>query len=251
MKLLTRDHLLTILQTRTQKEAAKYLGIGERTIRRIKNEPGHKTIPRVAEAIKEKGYAARKKIRKVTLRGEVRKARRSIESEGWDSDLPAKPRGDYKYDLPDLPVVPPSERSTILDGRDRTLKTRMWGKAIIYNVKKISTADIFNLITWYRNRPGYAYRLVYQVPKGGNSIGGGRYPKSGHSGTTWESVSGHPDSPDSALTDTEIWEAMNAALNCYPAQRDRGRHNIQYLYIMGETFHRKQKQTRAAKPKKK
>ena len=235
MKLLTRDHLLTILQTRTQAEAARFLGIGERTIRRIKNEPDHKTIPRVSKVVAQRGRTERNKLRYIPESKLKTLAQQTIKNQHRDSVLPKHPKGEAEYELPDLPIVPPSERATILDPSDKTLKTRMWSKSIVYNVQKISVNDILNLIKWYREKPGFSYRIVYQVPKGGASINGGKYPKAGHSGTTWELVSGYPGAPDSKMSDSEIYDSLLSAINCYPKKRDQGKHNILNLFVMGDT----------------
>lgn len=163
MNLTTRDHLLTILQTRTQAEAAEDIGISERTIRRIKNDPNHKVTPEVAAKIEKLGKRERKKLLTVTEKELIKKARKIIKKSRIKSSLPDNPRGDWMYEIPDLPIIPVSHRETRIDPRDNTLKTRMWSDAISFDVSKLSTADIKKLVLYYRDKGlgEYSFQFVF------------------------------------------------------------------------------------------
>lgn len=171
-KLLSADYVQQVLQTRTQKQAAEFLGIGERTLRRIKNIPGYQpretTIKRVAHA----GERERARVSRVRVTQKL--------------------RGRGSFRVPKLRVIPPVKRQTRLDPRDKRLKRRMWSDTLAFDVRKLRGADLLELLQYYRDR-GVPVNIIYRVPEGGRSLGGRTYPDGGRAGTGWESLEGWSD----------------------------------------------------------
>lgn len=66
--LTAQDRIRVVLRDMTQKQAAKALGIGERTIRRILANPDHKTTDRVAQRLQSSYTSAAKRARQQAQR---------------------------------------------------------------------------------------------------------------------------------------------------------------------------------------
>ena len=227
-----RDQLQTVLQTSTQREAAQKIGVSVRTLQRIKNDKKYKPSEDTVKLLAKAGNRERKKLRTITPAKARRAAQETIADEHYASELPKKPRGKAVYTIPEMPVVPPSQRLTRLDPRDKELKTRMWSDVIDFDVRKMSIPDIVNLLRAYRDsvKGQLSFKIVYQVPKGKTSIGGGRYPKAGNSGTEWERLDATARRSGAKVwTDAKIHEFVQMIV--MGRKQKGGGHNLQHVQI--------------------
>jgi len=239
----TRDYLLTLLQTHTQKEVAQITGLGERTIRRIKNEPGHKTIARTETIVRTEGAKEYKRLRRpsaATLREitakqlekQALKQRRRLElgleqlrATGAPKRLinkfkreqlrkiryiPKRPRTTrLKIRIPRLAVMPPWIRKFKTDPYAPDSARVMQSETIEFNVKKLNEAQILELLQFYRGERDYTVNILYWVPAGGRSLGGHTYPKNKVSATGWLdigvlSTETKPENPVFEFSDTDL-----------------------------------------------
>jgi len=159
-KLATVDRVLTVLQTRTQKQAAKFLNVSERTIRRWKNEGVEPTAPH-REILVERSSRERTRLRRQAAR------------EG--------------FVLPDTRVQLPGRRQTRLDPRDPKRQRRIPSDTVIYKVDKSRMADMLALMQSYRDQGG-AFRVVHELPAGKTDYTKQKYGKKRNVSTTWESI---------------------------------------------------------------
>lgn len=226
-KPLTRDDVMQVLQTRTQLEAAIFLQVSERTIRRIKNDPNHKVLKSTAARIEKNANVDRKRAREIDPDELKRRADETAEREHYKSRLPKKPRGHAKIEIPDIPVIPPVQRLTRIDPRDRKAERRMWSDVIAYDVQHTELKDVINLLYYYSRKRRAAFNIIYTVPKGGTSIGGKTYTKGGQSGTGWMMVGGIDK--ESQWTLNEIKEFLANIM--IGRLRKRHPHNLLYLQV--------------------
>ena len=129
MHFSAREKIVTLLQKHTQKEAAKILGVNERTIRRWKNEG---SIPKINND----------KI----LTQQSSKVRRAL----------------YKQGSPRIAIPLPTKKKKLreyVNGKwTGRYKKSSW---LSYSVAKLSHHDIFNVLKTFRDQ-GKKVQLVYR-----------------------------------------------------------------------------------------
>ena len=163
-KLTTQDRILTLLQTRTQKQAAAKLGVSERTVRRWKNE-GVQPTPPHRKTLIEKDQRVRAYYKSVARR------------EGFDA--------------PSLPVQPPAGRQTRWDLKR---EHRVPSNTVIVDVRKMPIEDQLQAVKAYRDATrrmrAPALRAVHKLSVGhkdhtGRTVTRKRAKR--HGSTMWES----------------------------------------------------------------
>lgn len=182
--LTTADRVLTVLQTRTQVQAAKYLGVSERTIRRWKNE-GVQPLRPHRKTLVEKSGSARHSL--------VRRARR----EG------ARVLGGS------IPV--PVERVMKLDPFDPKRKRRIVSDTLMYRIGKTSRAGILEIMKSLRGT-GSLFRLVMDLKPGLPDSKGKVHRKKHRYSTAWDSID-----RDELTLDAELLRILDDELeSAYP-----------------------------------
>lgn len=206
MKLSAQDRVLTLLQSRTQKEVAKKLGVSERTIRRWKNENVQPC----------RGYE--KKLTVAASR-ERRSLREKAERQGFKQ--------------PDVPVPLPARRQTRIDPRDPKKERRIPSDTVIYNVEKARLSDVLALLQSYR-KTGSAFRVIYQLKPGVDSSVPGGMDKGErkkalrrHQSTAWEFIDQRRFESADGFLDylNEILEIGKAAHVVFTDPKHKGRDN--------------------------
>ena len=161
----TADRILTVLQTRTQKQAAKFLNVSERTIRRWKNEGVEPTRPHRETLVEQSG---RERSR---LRSQAR--RQGVEV------------------VPDLPVQFRGRRQTRIDMTDPKRQRRVLSDTVIYAVEKGRPSDWLALVKHYRAgaaRGIVAARIIHKLSVGHKDHTGRTVTKKKNGSTMWESL---------------------------------------------------------------
>lgn len=135
MRYSARDRVVTILsQGLTQKQAAKLLGVSERTIRRWKNE-GVKPLSTNDH-----------KLSLVSSR--IRKRER-------------------RHGAPNLPVIPPTQRRKLREYQNGKWTGKYkWSDWLTHDVRKFSNDDIFTLLQVLRDQKATVQFLVKVVVRG-------------------------------------------------------------------------------------
>lgn len=138
-----QDKVLTVLQLHTQREAARLMGVSERTIRRWKNE-------NVSPC---KSYSQ-------SLTRTAARERRAIERHGESRS--------QNYEPPKLRVPVPAQRQTRRDPGDQTGKRRVLSDTVIFDVRKLRPEDVTALVNYYRKKRG-SFRVIFRLPSGKKS----------------------------------------------------------------------------------
>ena len=164
LKLTTQDRILTLLQTRTQKQAAAKLGVSDRTVRRWKNEGVQPTLPHRQTLIK-KDQRVRAYYKSVARRD--------------------------GFEAPSWPVQPPAGRQTRWDAKH---EHRVSSNTVIVDVRKMPLEDQLHVVKAYRDvtrrmrRPGL--RAIHKLSVGHKDHTGRmvtRKRAKRHGSTEWQS----------------------------------------------------------------
>lgn len=171
-----RDNIMAVLQGRTQREAAAFLGVSERTIRRWKNE-GVQPSRQHAPVLSQGAARARKSIR-----DSARK-------------IPTI------TPVPRIPVPPRVTRRTIhvRDIRGQPTGQMRLSDWASYDVRDMENTDIHVLLKWARDRNA-VIQITYHVPKGGTSLGGRELREGGNASTSLIDLTG--------MNDVDLWEEI-------------------------------------------
>jgi hypothetical protein len=144
----TRERALMLLETRTQKQAAKLLGVSDRTIRRWKNREVERPIP-----VNEERLIARAARDRERLQREWHRAGHGIR-------LPPRPRITVRASRQHIKQRDIQGRET---GRYRDSE---W---LALHVHNLNNLEIARLLMQFKDQGEFAFQVKYRVPKGGLS----------------------------------------------------------------------------------
>lgn len=167
-RLTTAERVRVLTARATMAEAAKAIGVSVRTLRRWKNEG------------KEPGDAdTRRKLVQASTRERAKILR-------------AGRTGSDRYEVPNVPVPPPTQRVRWRDREDPTGRRTVRSDTIAHDLRGMTIGDVLRLLRYYADR-GAMIRIIYRVPKGGTSQGGREYSRSANASTTWTVLSANAD----------------------------------------------------------
>lgn len=209
MKLSTAERILTVLQTRTQKQAAVYLGVSVRTVRRWKNEGVEPVEDNRRVLVKASGLARRALIRRGEY--EPKTVVRLTDREKVTTILDADERKRARHIVPKTRVIFPSQRQSRVDPRTAHLNRKKWryvpSDTVIFDVHKGTVESITDLLEVYRPE-SRGFRLIYRAEYLPEERGRGSPPHI-------------PDEDEADLIGTKInystnWRTLNST---FPAGR--------------------------------
>lgn len=148
----TREKIVTLSQSFTQKKIARMLRVSERTVRRWKNEGVEPATPQRAARLQRSFESEAKRVG-AALRRDIRKH-------------PEAPRIEKR-----VRVVPKGERRVLAE-RAAGKKTGRFVESawINYDVSKMNVKEIHAILAALRD-DDRVVQLIYKIPKGG------RYPR--------------------------------------------------------------------------
>jgi hypothetical protein len=197
----TREKILALAQRYTQREIAKRLNIGERTVRRWKNEGTEPSTPARAGRLQVSFEREHKRVTQEQTRdarkhpGAVRLKRAKVLPRGMRRVLP------------------------VYDAKGKKTRRHRESEWINYDTAKLSVEEIHAVLVELRDA-GRIVQLIYKIPKGS------RYPRDPHTGRPGKVVkkstrSGSPPLDLSNLDDGELMDFLLQYTDPEPGPKSR------------------------------